>query len=101
VSGWGRIVGSGEDRGREWIRRGKRVVWMENNGLYHKRMEKSEGSKNIVMAKLIIQKRRRREKHQVCNNKKFSPLGESCRVIPLLSNSGIGTWCSRINGEGC
>jgi hypothetical protein len=48
------------------------------------------------MVKLIIKK-----KNRYSNNKKFSLLGKSSGLIPLVSNPGIGAWYSGICGEGC
>jgi hypothetical protein len=46
------------------------------------------------MVKLIIQKKKRYN-----NNKKFSLLGKSSRLNPLVPNPGIGTWYSRFCGK--
>jgi hypothetical protein len=52
----------------------------------------SEGGKNkdkkIVMEKVTMQKNRYN------NNKKFSLLGKSSGLTPLVCNPGIGTWYS-------
>jgi hypothetical protein len=36
----------GEDMRREWMKRARKNIWEENNGLYHKKRRESEGSKN-------------------------------------------------------
>jgi hypothetical protein len=60
VTGLGRQSGGVKDRGREWIRMGRKHSWAKNNHLHHKKEEESERGKNrdkkTVMVKLIIQK---------------------------------------------
>jgi hypothetical protein len=55
MTGWGRMGGGGEGRGREWMRE---WIGKENNGLLLRRRRESEGGENrdekIVMAKLIV-----------------------------------------------
>jgi hypothetical protein len=58
VTGWGRIEGGGEDRGKSGWEGAERVVGRGNNGLQHRKMRESKGNKNrdkkIVMVKFIM-----------------------------------------------
>jgi hypothetical protein len=76
-------------RQRRVDEKAERVVGRENNRLYYKKRGESEEDKirdkKIMMVKLIIQK----EPHQV--QQQLSLLGKSSRVIPLVSNPGIGS----------
>jgi hypothetical protein len=52
--------------------------------------------KKIVLMRLIIQ-----GKKPSTTTTKFSLLGKSSGLIPLVYNPGIGTWYSGLWGEGC
>jgi hypothetical protein len=63
--GWGGC----ENRGREWIRRGRMSSWGENNGLWHSRRRESEEGKNrdekILMLKIIQKENRNKNKNKI------------------------------------
>jgi hypothetical protein len=42
-----------------------------------------------------------KKKNRYSNNKKFSLLGKSSGLIPLVSNPGIGAWYSGLCRVGC
>jgi hypothetical protein len=55
VTGWERKGGEGQDKGKEWMRRGaKRVFGRENNGLCHKERWESEEGKNMVKKIVVL-----------------------------------------------
>jgi hypothetical protein len=66
-------------------------------------MTESEGGKDrdkkIARVKLIIQTKQNKTRYK--NNKKFSLLGESSGLIPLVSHSGIGASYSGFCEKGC
>jgi hypothetical protein len=59
VTSWGRIGGRGEDRGIEWMRRGRKSRWGRTmDWIIGKESEGGKSrDKKIVMVKLIIQKK--------------------------------------------
>jgi hypothetical protein len=89
VTGWWRIGGGGEYRGREWMRKGRKSSWGGEQWNVIQEREESDGGKNrdkeIVMVKLIIQKTKNRHNY----NKKLSLLGKSSGLTSLVSNPGV------------
>jgi hypothetical protein len=47
----------------------------------------------------LIQNKKKKNRYN--ENKKFSLLGKSSGLIPLVSNLAIGAWSSGLCGEGC
>jgi hypothetical protein len=85
------------------MRRGRKSSWEEEQWNVVQEKGGNEGSKNrdkkIVMVKLIIQKKIQKNT-KYSNDKKFSLLGKSSGVIPLVSSPGIGAWYSGLCGKG-
>jgi hypothetical protein len=59
VNGWGRIRGRGKDRGRKWMRRGRKSSWEGEQWIVAQEKEGRGKNRNkkIVLVKLIIQKK--------------------------------------------
>jgi hypothetical protein len=98
VIGWGRI--GGKQRQKEWIIMGRKISWEGDQWIVAQERGESEEGKNrdkkIVMVKLTTQEKKNRY-----SNKKFSLLGKSSGLIPLVSNPGIGAWYSGLCWGGC
>jgi hypothetical protein len=79
---------------------GRKISWEGDQWIVAQERGESEEGKNrdkkIVMVKLTTQEKKNRY-----SNKKFSLLGKSSGLIPLVSNPGIGAWCAGLCGEGC
>jgi hypothetical protein len=103
VTGWGGVGGRGKDRGREWIRRGRKSTLEGEQWIVAQEKGGNEGlktkEKKIVMVKLVIQRKRKRKNTRYSNNKKFNLLGKSPGVIPLVSNLGVCAWYSGLHEE--
>jgi hypothetical protein len=60
LTGWRRLGGGGEGRGKELMRRGRKSMWKREQWIVAQEKEESEGDENrdeeIVMVKLIVYK---------------------------------------------